>query len=271
MSGVDDSTAPHGVTSSKISEGMRLQKPCRTLPHVSWKKISLGKSSPCFVMPCGRIWSSIILTTSIWSSDMTCLLLFWDSRWSTMIGQSHHRMDLYMKAMENHPAFHVGRKARPLQKLGDKGWPPYQGQSVSNTSGTACYIHMSYPYARIIKIIHIIHVIMHVYIYPHIMPYCNIHGQLKMTRKGCTWWDSAWLHTFNWSCTYWSSVMSGDKPSNSSQATGECIKRWYLISNRLWRVKHNEEYWNLIHLSFLMSQTFEVSFLDLLELCRLHL
>lgn len=187
---------------------------------------------------------------------------------------------LLKEGHKNHPPFHVGRRARPLQKLGDKGWPPCQGQSVSANSGTACYIHMSYTYAHIMKIIHIIHVCIYTYIiYPHIMPYCNIHGfsmksifeQLKMMRKGCTWRDSAGLHTFNWSATYWSSVMSGDKPSNSSQATGECIKRWYLTSNILWRVKHNEEYWNLINLSFLMSQTVEVSFLDLLELCRLHL
>ena len=165
-------------------------------------------------------------------------------------------------------------------KTSSKAW----GQRMASMPGTKCikqfWYCMLYPHVIHIHTYHkdhTYHTCMHIYIYPHIMPYCNINvfsmkcifERLKMMRKGCTWWDSAGLHTFNWSCTYWSSVMSGDKPSNSSQATGECIKRWYL--KQLWRVNQNEEYWNIIHLSFLMSQTFEVSFLDLLELCHLHL
>ena len=97
----------------------------------------------------------------------------------------------------NHPPFHVARQDL-FKSLGtkdglharDKVYQPILVLHAISTCHTHTHIsqrsYVLYMYAYMVR--------NHIYIYPHIMPYCNIHvfsmksifEQLKMMRKGCT-------------------------------------------------------------------------------------
>ncbi len=204
----------HSSTRSHIFQDLRRDEAPKPLPHLApcflKKKESHEKSSPCFVMPCGKIWSSIIIgPANHW------MIYDWPSQpGDGFLDEGHN----------NHPV--------PLWSQGktsSKAW----GQRMASMPGTKCikeiWYHMIYTHIiHIMSYIDIIdiHTITITYHNIHIFSMKSIFEQLTMIRKRCTWWDSPWHHTFNWSATYWSSVMSGDKPSNSSQASGECMKRW---------------------------------------------